>query len=463
MVFRNFRFQFVLRLVLLNATILLVIWLFAKTQNYITAFTLSAAALLQVAWLIEYAERSNTMFVRFLNAIRYDDFSQTHSPQGLGRSFDALNQAFNKVMRKFQEIRTEKEAQYHYLKTILDHIDIGLIVYDQAGKIEVINPASCRLLQVEVSESLQELPENLQEMLQNPQNSQKRELFKLHQEDRILQLLLRKTAITIRGRTFFIVSIQDIQSELEEKEMEAWQNLIRVLTHEIINSVTPIASLATTINEDLEYHLQNIANHTQTTNEEKVVCLPLEAFEESSQEVHYAIKTIQKRSQGLIRFVQDFRSLTKIPLPNLETLALKAFLEPIIYLMKEDMKQNNIQFQLEINPPELEIIADAQLIEQVIINLLKNAIQALEGINDKKIRLFAYKNNLGKTQIALQDNGAGISPEALKNIFIPFFTTKKTGSGIGLSLSRQVMRLHGGNVSVQSELGKGSTFLLNFA
>jgi two-component system, NtrC family, nitrogen regulation sensor histidine kinase NtrY len=465
MILRNFRFNIIIRVLVLNITILGIIWLVFRTNYYITTGSLILVALLQVGLLIGYAERTNAMFIKFLNAIRYDDFSQTYTIKGLGQSFNDLNREFNKVMQKFQEIRAEKEAQYHYLKTIVQHIAIGLIVLDENEEVQLINNSAKKLLNTNDLANLKQLSAELSAFvayIRQPESTE-RELIKLRGNDQILHLAVRTTSVKLMGDVFRIISIQDIQSELEEKEMEAWQNLIRVLTHEIINSVTPIASLASTIDEDLSYHLTNLNEQAKNLAGEAHYIVPKEQFQESVEEVHYAIKTIQRRSEGLIRFVKDFRSLTKVPMPNLQSLDLKDIANSILFLLKEEFKKNQIQFELCVEPPNLQVIADPHLLEQVLINLLKNACHAVEGKAEKKIALRAHLDSMSKVVVEIEDNGSGISEEALKNIFIPFFTTKKSGSGIGLSLSRQVMRLHGGSISVQSELGSRTIFTLRFA
>lgn len=464
MVFKNFRFNIILRVIFLNITTIGILWLIFNTQYFITTFSLCVLALLQIVFLITYVEQTNTLFAKFLNAIQYDDFSQTYTTKGLGKSFDNLNREFNKVVQKFQDVRADREAQYHYLSTIVQHIAIGLLVLDDEGNVQLINTAAKNLLNLNRFTHIRQLRDEHQTLYEyiRKGKSRERELIKIQSEDKILHLAIRSTSIKLRNINYHIISIQDIQSELEDKEMEAWQNLIRVLTHEIINSVTPIASLSATINEDLDYNLKKLQENSQIKDGERYFLLPSDQFEDYTHEIHHAIKTIQKRSEGLIRFVQDFRSLTRVPAPNLQTLTLKELIEDILYLEKEEFKQHQILFELDIQPENLEVIADSLLLEQVLINLLKNALQALEGEPNKLIHFQACKEPNGKVVIHIQDNGCGISQEAMKNIFVPFFTTKKTGSGIGLSLSRQIMRLHGGSISAQSRLGQGTTFTLRF-
>ncbi|HAS44860.1 MAG TPA: ATP-binding protein [Microscillaceae bacterium] len=465
MVFKLFRTGVIIRVLLLTFTILALNYLILETNYYISTFSLGVIITLQIAFLIRYSERTNVAYSKFLDSIEYDDFSQTYTSKGLGRSFDELNEQFSTVIQKFQEVRAEKEAQYHYLKTIVQHVDIGLLILDQKDHIQLINNAAKKLLGIRNLNNLRQLREEHQPLVNFIQTfneaNKSRELVKLKMDEEIAQLMVRATAITLRSDYYRIISLQDIQSELDDKEMEAWQNLIRVLTHEIINSVTPIASLSTTVHEDLEHYKVEIEAHNEDGPADQVM-LPAHYFTESLEDIHQAIRTIQRRSEGLIRFVQDFRNLTKIPLPDLQTLSVKELFATINTLLKEDMKKQNIQFECTFEPDNLQLIADPHLLEQVLINLLKNATHAVEDEEEKQITMRAERDNTGKVVIKVRDNGMGISEEAQKKIFIPLFTTKKNGSGIGLSLSRQVMRLHGGSINVQSIPQTETIFTLRF-
>lgn len=245
----------------------------------------------------------------------------------------------------------------------------------------------------------------------------------------------------MRGKKYTLISLQNIHSELEEKEMEAWQKLIRVLTHEIMNSVTPISSLAGTVN--------------------KLLNDPGKLDDEIS-DIKNAVKTIQKRSEGLIHFVENYRNLTKIPKPNFETFRVSVLTDRIYNLMKNEFAGNNIKFNTSIVPDNLTLSADSELIEQVIINLLLNAKFAIKNQQNPEISIRSYTDAGSKVIIRVEDNGPGISKEIQDKIFIPFYTTKKDGSGIGLSLSRQIMRSHFGSITVVSKEGEGTAFILRF-
>ena len=251
------------------------------------------------------------------------------------------------------------------------------------------------------------------------------------------------------NENFKLISLQNIRTELEEKEMEAWQKLVRVLTHEIMNSVTPISSLATTVEGELVSHLDNNIGEC-TMNKEDL------------EDIHLAVQTIQRRSEGLIRFVNDFRSLTHTPEPKFQMVSVNEMFDQLKILLKHEFEENKIHFTIFVEPTNLTISIDPELIQQVLINLIKNAVQALNEQEDRQIELRAFQDEKNNTLFILKDNGPGIDEEAQTKIFIPFFTTKKTGSGIGLSLSRQIMRQHNGSISVRSKTNLGTEFILRF-
>jgi nitrogen fixation/metabolism regulation signal transduction histidine kinase len=330
------------------------------------------------------------------------------------------------------------------------HVGIGLIIFKEDGKIEIFNSAARRLLKVTRAENISDLKE-VSETLVNVFRKLKtggRELFRLKIGDDLIQLSVYAIELTLRGENVKLISLQNIQSELEEKEMEAWQNLVRVLTHEIMNSVTPISSLAGSVEDELKEHMESQQEAPLTR--------------EQLHDIHLSLQTISKRSEGLIHFVKEFRSLTAIPKPRQIMIPVKTLLEELCMLHRKELMEKSIHLNISVYPEDLTISADKNMIEQVIINLLKNAIQSFEDQENKQIDLKASLNDKSRPVIAIKDNGTGIDPEALEKIFIPFFTTKKTGSGIGLSLSRQIMRQHQGTLTVKSTAGKGTEFFMRF-
>jgi two-component system, NtrC family, nitrogen regulation sensor histidine kinase NtrY len=407
--------------------------------------------LFQIFSLIKYVEKSNQNFVRFLEAIKYEDFSQSFSGKKLGKSFDELKIAFNDVLHKFQKTRAEKEEHHRYLQTVVQHIGIGLISFEADGEVQLVNTAAKRLLKVNALKNINSLKPNnplLVKTLFQLKAGEKR-LVKIDDSGETQQLVIYGTEFILREQKYTLVSLQNIQTELEEKEMEAWQNLIRVLTHEIMNSITPIASLASTVN-NLLIDCQN----------DKKNCAQLEP--ETIEDISSAAQTIEKRSKGLLNFVESYRKLTRIPRPNFQIFTISSLFSRIEQLMKAKIKERKISFVTDRDPESLELTADPEMIEQVLINLLLNAIYTVNSKHNGTIKLMAKMDAMGRVIIQVSDNGPGIIPSVLDKIFIPFFTTKQEGTGIGLSLSKQIMRLHRGNISVTSEPSVETVFTLRF-
>ena len=459
--FKNFRFNIVARVIVITLTIFILTNLLDNGDIIIPTLIVSLL-IFQIISLTKYLEKTNRELAGFLNSIKYDDFSHTYPTRGNGTSMDMLYKEFNKVMNKFREIRAEKEAHYQYLKTIVQHVGIGLVTFNKEGEIQIINTAAKRLFrinQIKNIKSLRLISEPLVESFFRLKTGG-RDLIKIEHHGDNVQLAIYAIELTLRGEEFKLISVQNIQSELEEKEMEAWHRLIRVLTHEIMNSVTPIASLAATVEGELEVQLTNDMDVNPIHNDD-------------IQDLHLAVSTIHKRSEGLIRFVSDFRNLTQIPTPKLDYVNVKDLIERILTLLKHEFEENDINISFQVTPNDLTLNLDQELIEQVLINLIKNANQAMIGDDeddedhhesDNRERLLSVHafQDEKNTYIKISDTGQGIEEEALTKIFIPFYTTKKNGSGIGLALSRQIMRQHSGNITVKSELKKGTEFLLKF-
>ena len=451
MVFKHFRVRCVFRVVLLATTISLVFYCVFQIQSYAVAILFVGIVFYQIYSLIHFVEKTNRDLARFLDSIKYSDFSQTFSGRGLGSSFDELKEAFNTVLNAFRRTRSEKEEHYRYLQTIVQHVGVGLISFHKDGQVELFNTAAKRLLGVPRLKNIHSL-ESFSKLLVNTMlgmESGEKTLVKVEDQREFLQLALYATEFKLRGETITLVSIQNIQTELEEKEMEAWQNLIRVLTHEIMNSITPITSLASTAHNML----------VQSSDGLKTVeHLHIETVDDISR----AVQTIQKRSQGLLNFVESYRKLTKIPKPDFQIISISSLFDRVLQLMSKQIEERGVNFSTHIDPETLEVTADPELIEQVLINLVLNAIQATEKQPHPEIRLSAHMDGRGRVVLHVSDNGPGIAEEALEKVFIPFFTTKKDGSGIGLSLSRQIMRLHRGSISAQSKPNEETVFTLRF-
>lgn len=440
------------RVVLLSSTIYLLFYLIFKLQVtlYATIFILAIIILYQIYTLILYVEKTNRDLNRFLLTVKHEDFSQTFLGASLGSSFDELKSAFNEVIQKFHRARAEKEEHFRYLQTVVQHVGIGLIAFQSDGKVELLNNAAKRLLKIphlKNIHNLESLSKPLVEKLFKLKSGEKT-LVKVEIKNELLQLAINATEFRMRDQNFKLVSLQNIQSELEEKELEAWQNLIRVLTHEIMNSVTPISSLASTVNDLLKASGGAIS--------------PDKVSSDDIQDIHGAVQTIYKRSEGLLHFVDAYRNLTRIPTPDFQVFPIMNLFKQVGQLMQAELTRSAIQLQMQVIPESLELTADAELIEQILINLAQNAIQALNGRPNAKIEMLSKIDDGGRIIIQVTDNGPGISEDMLEKVFIPFFTTKENGTGIGLSLSRQIMRLHRGAMNVQSKPNEATTFTLRF-
>ncbi|MFT6871645.1 MAG: two-component system nitrogen regulation sensor histidine kinase NtrY [Roseivirga sp.] len=447
--FKNFRFLLVVRIILVIGTIMLLAYVVFESPNSVNSTFLILVITIQIYFLIRSIDKTNREITSFLSSIKYDDFTTTYPTSGRGQSMNELYNEFNNVIKKFREIRADKEANYHYFRTIVQHVGIGLITFNKLGDIQIINSSAKKLIGVESLNNIFELSKVSAKLVESlvKLKTGGSALIELTNEGTKTQLSVYVIELVLRGEEFKLVSVQNIQSELEEKEMEAWQNLIRVLTHEIMNSVTPLSSLAATVETNL---VDNIEDD-----------VPIE--KEELEDIYLAVQTIKRRSEGLIRFVTDFRNLTRIPEPKLQEIEVKKVLDHISLLLNHEMASKDIDFRLNIVPTGLMFNIDKELIDQVLINLLQNAIHALdETESDKMIILNAFINEYGRPTLTIRDNGVGIDEEALGKIFIPFFTTKKQGSGIGLSLSKQIMRKHGGAITVKSVMNEGTEFTLRF-
>ena len=450
MTYKNFRLNIIIR-VLLLVTAIFLFFLSLEWKFKLTPILVAVIIVSLMYSLIRYVDRTNRDLSSFLESIRFSEFTRTFQIEGMGSSFDELNRAFNDVISDFQKVRSEKEEHFHYLQSIVQNIDVSIIAYRKDGTVEMINKAAKQLFQIHSLKNVKGLEQLSQELVNTLLNISPGEntLVKVQDQDDILQLAIYATEFKIKDKLIILATINNIQNVLEEQETEAWQKLIRVLTHEIMNSITPIASLSST----LEIMLKGI------TDEGNIQ----EALDRDTvMEILQALQTINKRSTGLLHFVNTYRNLTRIPKPNFKIFPVGELFKNIYLLMEEEITASKVKFVSEADPASIEVSADEQLIEQVIINLIRNSMHAVENRKNPTIELKAYMNKRGRVTMQVYDNGTGILPEVLDKVFIPFFTTKQTGSGIGLSLSRQILRLHNGTITAQSIPEQETVFTLTF-
>jgi two-component system, NtrC family, nitrogen regulation sensor histidine kinase NtrY len=447
----NWRSPLVTRVGILVFTIVVFAFLLtADNRSYLLILAILGAIGFQVSKLMKTLETSNDNIASFLDSVRFDDLSQSFKTDSNDPSIQRLHKELNEALAGLRVSRKEKDSEYQFFKNIVQHVAIGLLTFKKDGSIQIMNSAAKRLLRVNKADQIEDLKEVSEALVDTfvKLKTGGRELLRLKFGDETIQLSVFAIELTLRDEEVKLISMSNIQSELEEKEMEAWQNLVRVLTHEIMNSVTPISSLAGIVEDDLKLRI------------DQQIDVPLQRGD--LEDMYLSLQTISKRSAGLIRFVKEFRNLSQIAKPKLAEVPVKELLEELALLHKKELADQSINVTIEVNPENLFILADKTMIEQVLINLIKNAIQAFDEQVDKRIELSAFSNEKGRAVISVKDNGAGIDSDAQEKIFIPFFSTKKTGSGIGLSLSKQIMRQHEGNITVKSNLGEGTEFLLRF-
>lgn len=429
----DFRFKTTFRVIIILLCLICMAYTLVNEQ-WLVAFIIAIPSTIAIWNLLYYVNQTNRDLAGFFKSIQYNDFTTTTSGGHKGPTFKELHDSLNMINQKFQDIRAEKETNHQFLHSIVEHVDIGLLGYNQNQEVILMNKALQRLLRKSYLVKFTDL-ETLNEQLWESVKDMKpgsRELVKLNIEDKLQQVAIQCTELKLKDDFYRLLSFQNIQNELEEQELIAWQKLIRILTHEIMNSVAPISSLSSTLSNIME----------QDTDVD-------------IQQIKRSLKVINKRSEGLLSFTETYRTLTRIPPPRFQSVNGNLMLEEIATLFEIESNEKNITLEVALPPQTIHFQADPALLEQVLINLVRNALDAVEGRPAPKVKLHLKKSG-SKISIVVVDNGIGISEETMEQVFVPFFTTKEHGSGIGLSLSRQIVRLHKGTMELQSKEGEGT-------
>jgi two-component system, NtrC family, nitrogen regulation sensor histidine kinase NtrY len=385
---------------------------------------------------------------QFVESIHYRDFSRYFDVKRAPLELQPLRKGFNEINSTFKVISKEKETQYVYLQKILELVETGILSYEhKSGEIGWMNEALKRMLGIPYLKTIHSLERRddllYQEVIALRPGENK--IVSIVKDKSPFKALLSATAFQTDGTVYTLIAFQNVNEALDETEAKAWQKLLSVMTHEIMNSVAPISSLA----ETMLNRLQNSVSH-------------LKEQPAAIEDLQLGIDTIRRRSEGLLKFAETYRNLNKITSPNLKKLYARDLFENLHRLMQPTLGQKNIDMEVILKDPDLSFEADGNLVEQVLINLVVNAIEAIKDKEIPRIVLSAVLAPTNRVVMRVADNGAGMSVELLDKIFIPFFTTKKSGSGIGLSLCKQIMMLHKGNIQVQSTEGSGTVFILNF-
>ncbi|WNJ16895.1 ATP-binding protein [Pontibacter sp. G13] len=445
---KNFRLQLIFRVLLLSLVLVAISVLVFKTNIVALPVLLGGVAWAQIAELIRYIEYTNRKLERFFSGIEYDDFITQGPLLQAGRSFEHLHERMETVMGSFRRIRGEKEENLRYLEQVIHHLGIATISVIDGETIALSNPAARRLFQVQRLGRMEDLPQACVTAIRELRSGEKR-LIRIVRNEEMLQLIISVRRFKLSGKEYQLVSFQNVRNEMAQVELEAWQKLIRVLTHEIMNSITPVTTLSDAIREML------FDTRTGEYLGDKI-------SEETQDDIKESLRIVQKRGLGLMEFVDGYRTVTRIPTPALKWLTAEEIMVQVQRLFRNQCEEQHIELELDIQPANVGTYADSQMIEQVLINLVMNAMQALEGQSIRRIQLEAKQNAFGQLVMSVTDSGPGISAEDLEQIFVPFFTTKTNGTGVGLSISRQIMQAHGGYLWASSKLGAGASFQLVF-
>ena len=449
MAFRSYRIRIAGRIILTGLFMAFMFYALGQEKWYVATGVSALIVILLMVDLFRFIDRSNREFTSLLEALKHQDFTTSYSRKFSEKSFRDLESSFNEIQEQYRGARMDQAAQYQYLQTVIEHINIALICFNNSGKVFLFNQAAAvlfRKAKVESLEPLKSIHPTLHQLMVNLRAGQ-REVIRINRDGELLQLSVHVTEFRVRKEKFKLVSLQNIRHELEEQELDSWQKLIRVLTHEIMNSVTPVSSLSSAINEML------------TDEKGRRRALGTISWDDLD-DMYSSLETIEERSKGLLSFVADYKNLTRLPQPMFEDIAVEFLLNHMHSLFKKDMAREDINYQVQVPAHQMSICIDSMMIQQVLINLIKNAMEAVKEREKKSIILSADSRN-EKVIIRVRDNGKGIDDEDLEKVFIPFYTTKKKGSGIGLSLSKQIMRLHKGSIHFQSD-DSGTVFNIEF-
>jgi two-component system, NtrC family, nitrogen regulation sensor histidine kinase NtrY len=447
MTFKKYEWRLLIKVVLLFAALVAAAWLLVS-KKYLYLSMITPLVLYQLYDVYRMLKKAQDEVQEFVESIHYRDFSRYFNVKEAPAELQTLRKGFNDINSTFKIISKEKETQYQYLQKILELVDTGIISYETAsGDLNWMNDTFKKMMGIPYLKTIYSLEKRDAGLYKAILAIRPNEtiVVTITKESSQLKILLAATVFQTDGKINKLIACQNINEAMDETEANAWQKLLSVMTHEIMNSVAPISSLAGTLKNRL----------LQTTSI---------AYDSNGDrdDLELGLETIKRRSEGLLKFAETYRNLNKITTPNRKKIFVRDLFENLQTLMQPTLDQKNIEMEVVLKEPSLMANVDVNLIEQVLINLMVNALEAVKDRPNPRILLSAFLEQ-NKLMIKITDNGAGISTELLDKIFIPFFSTKKTGSGIGLSLCKQIMLLHKGNIKVQSKEGEGSAFVLLFS
>ena len=452
MVFNRFMLHLLVRLALIFGAMLAMVLIIGNQGRLFSVLGISLLLVLLVGELLHKISRTNRILESLLESIRYGDYSTTIREKASGMGFGGLADAAQKIVRSISDAKIEKEIQFQYLQTILDHLNTAVITLDREMNTQLINPVALKILGLFNSRN----PTWEEIKKQSPRfattieaiGESGRKMLPMSNSPSGRQLLILVTTARIGEDPVRIITFQDIEPEIEKKEMESWQTISRIMAHEIMNSLTPLSSLTETGIMLLEEQgkAKSISQLTQQTIDN----------------LHTALKTISGRNTALTQFIGNYRQLARLPLPESKSIQVAAILNEIAQLYTRQFETAGIHFTIHPGPGKFRIFADEAQVKQVLINLVKNAAEAISDTDSPEIAI-SSRRVMDHVAIEVSDNGPGIPDHVIEKIFVPFYSTKPEGSGIGLSLCRQIMNNHGGHISVESDPDSGTTFVVAFS
>lgn len=447
MAFKKFEWRILIRILFLFGT-LTAAAILSVNGLFIYFLLIVPVIIFQVVDIYRFMRKTHDELNQFVESVHYRDFSRYFDVRHAPVEIQSLRQGFNEINTTFKSISIEKETQYQYLQKILELVDTGILSYEaESGEVVWMNETLKKMLQfpyLKTIHSLKKRDEQLYTQIIQLKPGENR-IATMKADSSSFKVLLSATAFQTGGKIYKLIAFQNVNEALDETESKAWQKLLSVMTHEIMNSVAPISSLADTLKHRLQQSVHVLNNDSGSVDD-----------------LELGIDTIKRRSEGLLKFADTYRNLSKINTLNLEKIFVRDLFENLYQLMQPTLEKKHIEMETILKDTDLSLEVDVNLIEQVFINLMVNAIEAVKDREEPRIVLSASQATNRKTIIKVADNGQGMSAEVMDKIFIPFFSTKKSGSGIGLSLCKQIMMLHKGNIHVQSVEGEGTAFLLQF-
>ncbi|MFP4845409.1 sensor histidine kinase [Winogradskyella sp. PE311] len=446
----NYR-VYILRLffrILLLVGLILGLTYFIYNDNTSYAIIISLGIIYIIINTYSFVKRRFVAMDDFFEAVKYRDFSRWFPEDRGPKDIRFLYTGFNEINRTIKEINSQNQAQYVYLQKILEMVDIGIIAYNlETGDVLWSNDSFGDILDIPSFKNIRFVENRKPELYNTVFETYHREpnSISIALQNESIKILISDTVFQVDEDAFKLIVIQDIDNTLNKNESESWKKLLSVMTHEIMNSIAPISSLADTLQSNLQLAIEQPKENNLELDD-----------------LNSGIKTIKNRSEGLLKFAKTYRSLSKVTNLNLQRVKVSELFHDIQLLMAPSIEAKNIDIEFKISSPKLELDIDTHLIEQVLINLILNAVDACRHKDDAQIKVIASQNSNRDIAFKVIDNGSGIPQDILENIFIPFFTSKATGSGIGLSLCKQIMLLHKGRIIVKSIEGEGSVFSLIF-